>query len=390
MPLQQQESFEDRGRPRGEEFLVPNIEKLVDRLEVGIDRLHADLRREQAGVQVLQKDDVDLPNRLRGTVIALHELLGRASRCGIDESQLAGERALDVEHQSILAPAGKIVQPDAQIVDQPLVPREIACFGRSHQAVRSQIAPGAAEARGTGDPQDRLQIAPAAGAFLEVGLEVIGGVLVAQMALLLLQRFRLVESAHVERGVEAPGEARKQCARSREQAALEKARADDRIGRHLGFAFLDRAYAVTDLEAGVPHQADEALDGACPAGGALVDQRPRRQDHDVDVGMGKQFAAAVTADRHQRAAGRWVDLSPKSLQYPIGQARLSDQQTVRLTMLPVGAFQRATASIEFLLPARCRRVRAAVGRGNENGAQDGETQLVAGGGGVPDESVNTS
>ena len=63
---------------------------------------------------------------------------------------------------------------------------------------------------------------------------------------------------------------------------------------------------------------------------------------------------------------------------------------VRLAVFAVRGLECATAGIELLFPACGRRVRAAVRRGDENGAQGRETQLVAGGGGAPGESVNTS
>src|SRR2546423_9166601 len=116
------------------------------------------------------------------------------------------------------------------------------------------------EPRGTGDPDDRLQVAQAAGTFLDIGLEVVRRVLVAQMALLLLERLGLEKRAHVGGGREAAPKAIVERRRAREQAMLEKAGPNGDVLRHLALALLEGAHRVRDFETGVPEHPDEALD----------------------------------------------------------------------------------------------------------------------------------
>ena len=56
-----------------------------------------------------------------------------------------------------------------------------------------ELAPRAAEPGGAGDPEHGLQVAQAARALLDVGLEVVRRVVVLEVPLLLLERLRLVE-----------------------------------------------------------------------------------------------------------------------------------------------------------------------------------------------------
>ena len=116
-----------------------------------------------------------------------------------------------------------------------------------------ELAPGASEARGARDPEDCLQIAQAAGTILDVGLEVVGGVLMSQVSLLLLQQFRVIETVQIDRCCKAAAEAVVQRTRSGKPAMLEQASADRHIAFHLVLALLDCAHRVGDFESRVTH-----------------------------------------------------------------------------------------------------------------------------------------
>ena len=90
------------------------------------------------------------------------------------------------------------MKPDAQIADRSFLPRRRACFGHGQEAVARELAPRPAKIRRASDPDDRLQIAQTTRTFLDVRLEVVRGVVILEMALLLLERLRVVERAHVE------------------------------------------------------------------------------------------------------------------------------------------------------------------------------------------------
>ncbi len=122
VPLQRQKRIEHGGRPAFEQRFVTEIEELVDGDELVVDRDRFSRHREQFRVQVLQEDHVRLADDFRGPVIALHQLLAGAFRRGVGELELARERVLLVEHEPVLAPARKVVKPNAQGADEPLLP----------------------------------------------------------------------------------------------------------------------------------------------------------------------------------------------------------------------------------------------------------------------------
>ena len=293
-----------------------DVEQLVDHLEIGVERRRLGARRKQPRVQVLQQDHVDLAHELGRAVVALHQLLARALGRRVDEPDLARERVLQVEHQPVLAAAGEVVQAHAQRADAGA---PAATPSRASPVVmspaRASSRHDAAEARGARDPDHRLQVAQAAGAFLDVGLEVVRGVVVLEVALLLLEHLRLVE----RRARPSPPRTR---ARNRAYSAREPAtsRCSSRlvlhrdVGGHLGFAFVDRAHAVADLDADVPQQADEALDDrrARPrrAGAAAGSARRRRSAERAGRGRSRRRRPARSRPgrparaRRRRARGR--------------------------------------------------------------------------------------
>ena len=158
------------------------------------------------------------------------------------------------------------------------MPDKLARFGGGHQAARGKLAPSAAKACGASDPKNGLQVTQAAGAFLEIGLEVVRCILIAKMPLLLLECFRFKETAYIERCGEAIAKALVQCARSNKQAMLEETGADGHIVGHLGLALIDGANAVADFESGVPQHADKAFEvglriGRCAGSSSRVHSR---------------------------------------------------------------------------------------------------------------------
>ena len=118
-----------RGSPRAARRTASSsidVEQLVDRLEVGVDR-RAPRRRagNEPRVQVLQQDDVDLPDRLGGAVVALHQLLATRAGAACRASPISRASAVCTSNtQPVLAPAGEVVQADAQLCEEALVARD--------------------------------------------------------------------------------------------------------------------------------------------------------------------------------------------------------------------------------------------------------------------------
>ena len=92
-------------------------------------------------MDVLQQHRRRLPRELGGAVVALHQLLAGASSRRIGELELARERRLLIEHESILAPSGEIMEPHAQCADEALLPRDGTRLAGRHQAVARELAP---------------------------------------------------------------------------------------------------------------------------------------------------------------------------------------------------------------------------------------------------------
>ena len=261
-----------------------------------------------------------------------------ARRFGVsDKSHFVRQRRLHVEHQPVLAASREVVQADAQLVDQPLVARNFARFDRSHQFVPGELAPRATKAGGARDPDDGLQVAQPARTFLDVGLEVVRGVLVPQMALLLLENFRFVKPAHIQRRREAAAKAIVQRTRPIEQPMLEQAGTDRHVARHFRFAFVDGAHRVRNFEPGVPELADEAFDRAFRG---AVGERPWQQDEYIDVRVRKQSRATVATDRDECGVGGCADLGPDAPDDAIRKLRLTQQQALRLEARGKGCTQR--------------------------------------------------
>src|SRR5688572_3250230 len=101
-----------------------------------------------------------------------------------------------VEKHTVFAPARDMVQAYAQRLQEALFAADLTGFRGRNELTRGKVAPGLTDSGRARDPQDRLQVAQPAGAFLDVGLEI--GFLVARMPLLLLELLCFHEYVRVE------------------------------------------------------------------------------------------------------------------------------------------------------------------------------------------------
>ena len=298
-------------------------------------------------MQVLQQDHVDLAHELGRAIVALHQLLGGAPRRRVDQAELARERALLVEHEPVLAAAGEVVQAHAQRADEALLARHGARLVHRDEAGLRQLAPRAPEAGGERDPEHRLQVAQSARIFLQVGLEVVRGVVILQVALLLLERLRLVELAHVERSGEPLAELAIEAARSGDEPVLEQARLDRHVVRHFGLALVDGAHAVPDFQPDVPQHAEKALDERHP----WRIERARQQDEHVDVGVREELAAAVASDRDERDVRRRSQRAEHIGNDAVDEPGVAAQELRRVRPRVKVVAQRVAAAAQFRPPA---------------------------------------
>ncbi|MNT44688.1 hypothetical protein D3C71_1996280 [compost metagenome] len=86
-----------------------------------------------------------------------------SGRCFRLEAKGFGHWCLQVEHQAVFASPGHNVQPRADEADQVFIALQVAHFVDGGQALVCKRLPAVAQARGTAQPDDGLQIAQAAG-----------------------------------------------------------------------------------------------------------------------------------------------------------------------------------------------------------------------------------
>ncbi len=233
-------------------------------------------------------------------VVALHELLDGEALGGVAEAEQLGDGALVVEQQAVLGAAGEHVQGVAHLPQEGLALAEDAQLRVVHEAGGHQVLVALAAEVALGHPADHLDVAQPAGRALDVGLEVVLGVVVAVVAADLLLPLGLEEA------VGGPQPLRRQARLhrlaqpfgTRHGAALEQVGDHRDVGRGLALAVGQRAHAVADLQADVPEEGDEG--GQRLAEGRVVVVLEQQQQ--VDVGVGMQLAAAVAAHGEQRHA----------------------------------------------------------------------------------------
>src|SRR3989449_10803497 len=132
------------------------------------------------------------------------------------------------------------------------MPMRLARFLQDKQAALRQFRPGISQPAGLGDPEDHLQVAQAAGCFLEIGFEAVGAVLEFGMALLLLQTLCLEKHLSVEAVLPCAIETVEETAVSGELSCFKEAGHHGHVLPRFLDALGDRAHAVTQLEPGVP------------------------------------------------------------------------------------------------------------------------------------------
>ena len=170
---------------------------------------------------------------------------------------------------------------------------------------------------------------------------------------------------------------------------LEQAGADGDVGGGLALALVGGAHRVPELQPDVPERRQQRLDergfGGC--------RRLRQQDQHVDVGMGEELAAAVAADGDQRRTGGGAELGPHRAQQAVDQARVPAEEAGGVRRGEKGVPQDRTAALELGAVRGEARARAGAGWGG-GGVDDGRhgrgRGQVAGGGGVPADTVRTS
>ena len=179
--------------------------------------------------------------------------------------------------------------------------QELVVFGAREDALVDQFLAGAHAVEILADPEQRLQVAQAALAVLDVGLDQIAAFAGLGVALVALGELGLdVFGAGVLHHFLV--EARDQLVVERlvapQEARFEDRGADGDVGARQAHAFVDVAGGVADLQPQVPQHVEHVFDDLLAPRRLLVGQ----QEQQIDVGARRQRAAAIAADRHHRHA----------------------------------------------------------------------------------------
>ena len=240
--------------------------------------------------------------------VVLHEALdvAQARMRGIAEPHR--DLALDVEGQPLLGAAGDEMHVAAHRPEEILAAAEQPAFLLVEHAALDQLVRLAHAVDVFGDPEQRVQIAQAPLAVLDVGLDQVARLAGAAQALLALgelggDEFGGGVAHHLV--VEAGDELVEQRAVAEQEARFQDGGADGHVRLGLADAFVDRAGGVADLQPGVPQAIEDAFGDLLAPGGLLVGQHEQQ----IDVGAGRLQPAAVAAGgdhRHALGLGRVV------------------------------------------------------------------------------------
>ena len=187
--------------------------------------------------------------------IVLHEALDRrqAGMAGVAEP--LGDLALDVEMQPLLGLAGEEVHVAAHGPQEVFGLQELVVFVVREDALLGQLVAAANPVEILADPEQRLQVAQAALAVLDVRLDEVAALAGLAMALVALGELglRIFGAAVLHHfAVEAPDQLVVDGLVAPQEAGFEDRRADRVVGARQADALVDVAGGVADLQARGP------------------------------------------------------------------------------------------------------------------------------------------
>ena len=324
--LQQHEQLQQRCGRALEHLLADRFEGAVAHLEARIQRPRRLALGEDRFAEQLQQQLVQQAHVHDRAVVALHELLDRERVGGVLVTEAAGEADLVIEQQAILAPRGEGVQAEAHLPQKRLRLLQAPQLREREERVRRQAIEAVGAEMPLRHPGDGLDVAQPPGAGLDVGLEVVGGVVGLQVPLGLLAHFRLEELLHRPDalGCQRAAHGGEQLRISGEQARFQERGHDADVADAFLGALRHGAHAVADLEPDVPQERHQGADGGAPR----RVRRSRHEQQDVDVGSGVQLAAAVTPDRDQGPGLRGAVPAPGLAQRRVDERRARVHQVL--------------------------------------------------------------
>ncbi len=182
-------------------------------------------------------------------VVLLHEALDGQLGIAVFVTEEGGKAALVVEQQAVLGPSGEHVQAIAHLPEKLLGGGQQAMFAFGNEPLVDHGLQVEGAELATRDPEDGLDVAQTAGGTLDVGLQVVLGVVVLGMtsALLvalgkeeLLARPHLLGTGDLQHGLA-------QALRTGDRAAFHQVGDDGEVGTRLIGTLGHRTYSLADL-----------------------------------------------------------------------------------------------------------------------------------------------
>jgi hypothetical protein len=260
--------------------------------------------RHGLGLPVLQRraqDGGEVAHVLGDQEVMLHEALDLLEAGVLGVAEPHRDLALDVERQPLLRAPHQEVHVAADRPQEVLAAAEqLELVAVEHAALR-QLLDLAHAVDVFGDPEQRVQVAQAALAVLDVRLDQVARLSDAAVALLALGQLggdELRAAALHHRLVELRHQLVVELAVAEQETRLEQRGADRHVGLGLADALAHRARGMADLEAEVPQAIEDRFRHRLAPRRLLVGQ----QEQEIDVGARRQQPAPVAAGRHDRHA----------------------------------------------------------------------------------------
>ena len=140
----------------------------AERREQRVQRRH---RLQLLELERRADDPRELPDLLGDEEVVLHEALDGAQAGVAAIAEPLGHRPLEVEAQALLGAVGEEMQVTAHRPQEGLAAAEAAIFMAREDAGLDELLLGLVGIKVLGEPVQRVQVAQAAGAFLDVGLD---------------------------------------------------------------------------------------------------------------------------------------------------------------------------------------------------------------------------
>ena len=234
------------------------LDLLAEDAEIGQPEDRLAVLRLEGGAE----DAGEVTDVLGGQEVVLHQPLDAAGAGVIGVAQALRQLGLEIEAQALLRPAREIVEADAHRPQEGLGLVEGGGLGGGEHAALDQRRDVIGFVEILGDPEEGVEIAQAALALLDVGLEDIARDAHAAVALVALGQLGLDERAAGAGddllGV-APAELLIELLVAAEVAGLQEVGADGHVRLGLTDAVIDRAGGVADLQAEVPEVIEDVL-----------------------------------------------------------------------------------------------------------------------------------